>query len=131
MTLKDLTPAARAAVEQKTIGGGWDGRSLVKLMAELDRWDNIAEGRKAWAKRVFIGGIIGSVVGFFLMFAVSAITEEFLWGLLVFLVPLAVLIMGIRMKKDMTFDAAPATRDFGWKPRGFNPVFAEGGPTNP
>ena len=99
MTLKDLTPAARAAVEQKTIGGGWDGRSLVKLMAELDRWDNMAEGRKAWAKRVFIGGIIGSVVGFILMIAVSALTEEFLFGLPMFLVPVAVLIMGIRMKK--------------------------------
>ena len=99
MTLKDLTPAARSAVEQKTIGGGWDGRSLVKLMAELDRWDNMAEGRKAWAKRVFIGGIIGSVVGFILMIAVSALTEEFLFGLPMFLVPVAVLIMGIRMKK--------------------------------
>ena len=99
MTLKDLTPAARAAVEQKTIGGGWDGRSLVKLMAELDRWDNMAEARKAWAKGVFICGLIGTFVGFILMIVVSALTEEFLFGLPVFLVPLAVLIIGIRMKK--------------------------------
>jgi len=31
--------------------------------------------------------------------------------------------MGIRMMKDMTFDSAPAIRDFGWNPRKFNPVF--------
>ena len=31
--------------------------------------------------------------------------------------------MGIRMMKDMTFDSAPATRDFGWNPRAFNPKF--------
>jgi len=31
--------------------------------------------------------------------------------------------MGIRMTKDMVFDADPAIRDFGWKPRGFRPVF--------
>jgi hypothetical protein len=30
---------------------------------------------------------------------------------------------GIRMMKDMTFDAAPAKRDFGWNPRAFKPVF--------
>jgi hypothetical protein len=27
------------------------------------------------------------------------------------------------MMKDMTFDAAPAAKDFGWRPRGFKPVF--------
>jgi len=99
MTVKDLTPAARAAVEQKTIGGGWDGRALVKLMAELERWDNMAEARKARAKKVFIGGIIGSVVGFFLMFVAASVTEEFFWGPPFFLAPLAVMIAGIRMKK--------------------------------
>lgn len=31
--------------------------------------------------------------------------------------------MGIRMMKDMTFDATPAVRDFGWNPRGFRPIF--------
>jgi nucleoside-diphosphate-sugar epimerase len=31
--------------------------------------------------------------------------------------------MGTRMMKDMTFDATPAIRDFGWSPRGFRPVF--------
>ncbi len=30
--------------------------------------------------------------------------------------------MGIRMMKDMTFDASPAIRDFGWDPRGFRPI---------
>jgi hypothetical protein len=39
--------------------------------------------------------------------------------------------MGIRMMKDMTFDAAPASRDFGWNARSFNPVFDEPGPINP
>jgi hypothetical protein len=80
MTVKDLTPAAREAVEKKTIGGGWDGRSLVKLMAELDRWDNMAEARKASAKKVFIGGIIATVIGVFLFNQVGAIMEDELWG---------------------------------------------------
>ena len=39
------------------------------------------------------------------------------------LFPNANVAMGIRMMKDMTFDAAPATRDFGWNPRAFNPAF--------
>jgi nucleoside-diphosphate-sugar epimerase len=39
------------------------------------------------------------------------------------LFPNANVAMGIRMMKDMAFDAAPAVRDFGWNPRAFNPVF--------
>jgi len=34
--------------------------------------------------------------------------------------------MGSRMEKDMIFDATPAIRDFGWKPRVFRPVFDKG-----
>jgi hypothetical protein len=99
MTVKDLTPAAREAVEKKTIGGGWDGRSLVKLMAELDRWDNMAEQRKVSAKKFFIGGIIAMVAGFFLFFVVGAIMEEVLWGSVPFVLGVGALIVGIRMKK--------------------------------
>jgi nucleoside-diphosphate-sugar epimerase len=39
------------------------------------------------------------------------------------LFPSANVAMGIRMMKDMTFDATPAVEDFGWKPRPFYPVF--------
>jgi nucleoside-diphosphate-sugar epimerase len=39
------------------------------------------------------------------------------------LFPGANVAMGMRMMKDMTFDSGPATRDIGWKPRAFNPVF--------
>jgi nucleoside-diphosphate-sugar epimerase len=39
------------------------------------------------------------------------------------LFPIANVAMGTRMMKDMTFDPAPAIRDFGWKPRGFKPKF--------
>jgi len=39
------------------------------------------------------------------------------------LFPTANVAMGIRMTKDMTFDAAPAKRDLGWNPRGFRPMF--------
>jgi len=39
------------------------------------------------------------------------------------LYPTANVAMGIRMMKDMTFDATPAIQDFGWKPRAFHPVF--------
>ena len=35
------------------------------------------------------------------------------------LFPGANVAMGIRMTKDMTFDARPAIRDFGWNPRAF------------
>jgi nucleoside-diphosphate-sugar epimerase len=41
------------------------------------------------------------------------------------LFPDANVAMGIRMMKDMTFDPAPAIRDFGWKPRSFHPVFEQ------
>ena len=41
------------------------------------------------------------------------------------LFPGANVAMGTRMMKDMTFDATPATRDFGWNARAFNPVFDE------
>ena len=39
------------------------------------------------------------------------------------LFPGANVAMGIRMMKDMTFDATPAVNDFGWTPRAFHPVF--------
>ena len=39
------------------------------------------------------------------------------------LFPGANVAMGIRMMKDMTFDAAPAVKDLGWKPRDFQPTF--------
>lgn len=39
------------------------------------------------------------------------------------LYPTANVAMGIRMMKDMTFDAAPAVKDIGWSPRRFKPVF--------
>lgn len=41
------------------------------------------------------------------------------------LFPGANVAMGIRMMKDMTFDSTPATRDFGWDPRPFNPSFPQ------
>jgi nucleoside-diphosphate-sugar epimerase len=39
------------------------------------------------------------------------------------LFPGANVAMGIRMMKDMAFDATPAIKDFGWNPRDFHPVF--------
>lgn len=39
------------------------------------------------------------------------------------LLPGATAAMGTRMAADLTFDAAPARRDFGWAPRAFRPVF--------
>ncbi|MCP3384579.1 NAD-dependent epimerase/dehydratase family protein [Bradyrhizobium sp. CCGUVB4N] len=42
------------------------------------------------------------------------------------LFPTANVAMGLRMIKDMTFDARPATEDFGWKARSFHPVFDQG-----
>jgi nucleoside-diphosphate-sugar epimerase len=39
------------------------------------------------------------------------------------LLPGATAAMGTRMAEDLTFDAAPAARDFGWSPRPFRPDF--------
>ena len=39
--------------------------------------------------------------------------------------PGATAAMGARMSEDLTFDAGPATRDFGYAPRPFRPVFDE------
>jgi len=39
------------------------------------------------------------------------------------LFPDANVAMGLRMTKDMTFDATPAIKDFGWRARAFHPVF--------
>ncbi len=39
------------------------------------------------------------------------------------LLPGATAAMGARMSEDLTFDAAPAARDFGYAPRAFEPVF--------
>ena len=39
------------------------------------------------------------------------------------LFPGANVAMGIRMMKDMAFDATPAITDFGWNPRAFHPLF--------
>ncbi len=52
------------------------------------------------------------------------------FGLAKPLFPGANVAMGIRMMKDMNFDAGPAIRDFGWNPRRFNPVF-DRDPVNP
>jgi nucleoside-diphosphate-sugar epimerase len=41
------------------------------------------------------------------------------------LFPTANVAMGLRMMKDMTFDATPAASDFGWNPRAFRPVFGQ------
>jgi nucleoside-diphosphate-sugar epimerase len=40
------------------------------------------------------------------------------------LLPGATAAMGARMSEDLTFDAAPAARDFGYAPRPFRPAFA-------
>ena len=39
------------------------------------------------------------------------------------LLPGATAAMGMRMAEDLTFDGAPAARDFGWAPRPFRPDF--------
>ncbi|HEU0121013.1 MAG TPA: hypothetical protein VFQ91_10855 [Bryobacteraceae bacterium] len=99
MKITDLTPAARAAVEQKAVTGGWDGKSLGKLLSELDRWDQMAEVRKAHAQKIFMTGAIGCVVGFFLFFVVAFMVEAPLVALGLAAIPVAILITGIRMKR--------------------------------
>jgi nucleoside-diphosphate-sugar epimerase len=50
-----------------------------------------------------------------------------LWRLMFLLAkplfPSANVAWGLRMTRDMTFDAGPAIADFGWSPRAFRPVF--------
>ena len=99
LKLEDLSPHARAAIEEKKVIGGWDARSLIKLMGELERWDNVAEARKSRAQKYFIGACVGCVVGFFLMFVIGAIFENFFLGVLFFLVPFILLFVALRKKK--------------------------------
>jgi len=99
LKLTDLSPAARAAVEQKTIGGGWDGRSLLKLWNELESWDDMAEARKARAKKMFIVGIFSAVFGFFIAFVVAFIAEIPWLGALILVAGFGMLFLGIRLKK--------------------------------
>ena len=47
------------------------------------------------------------------------------------LFPTSNVAMGLRMMNDMTFDATPAIRDFGWNPRPFHPVFDQAPSVNP
>jgi hypothetical protein len=98
MKIEELSPAARSAVETKKITGGWDGKSLVKLFAELDRWDNMAEGRKKSAQRVFVGGCIFMVLGVFAAFVVADQTES-IWGIAAcILVPIGITALGAKLK---------------------------------
>lgn len=90
-TPESLSPAAKLAVDTKVLDGAWSGRGLVKLLAELEGWDLSVETRKAAANKKWIGAIIGTVVGFFLMFVVGAVTDQFLIALPVFLVPLVLI----------------------------------------
>lgn len=46
------------------------------------------------------------------------------------LYPSANVAMGLRMMKDMTFDATPAARDLNWRPRSFRPKFQTPGLRN-
>ncbi len=57
-------------------------------------------------------------------FSVSAIVWKAAFIFAKPLFPTANVAMGTRMMKDMVFDSTPAAQDFGWKPRGFHPVFS-------
>jgi nucleoside-diphosphate-sugar epimerase len=57
------------------------------------------------------------------MIPVSPLLWRIAFALAKPLFPGANVAMGIRMMKDMTFDATPAVRDFGWNPRAFHPRF--------
>lgn len=99
MKIDELSPAARSAVETKKISGGWDGKSLVKLFAELDRWDKMAEGRKKNAQRVFVGGCIFMVLGVFVGFFVAGETENFWAAGACIVTPILVTALGAKLKK--------------------------------
>lgn len=98
MKVEDLSPAARLAVEKKSIEGGWDGRGLGRLLAELERWDDMAEARKSRAEKVFWTGAIGTGVGLFALAIASAVFETGM-PLVILVVPIAAAVMGWKMKK--------------------------------
>jgi len=93
-----LSPEAKTAVETRKLQGGWDGRSLSKVLLELERWDDMAEERKTKAGRIFWTGVIGSLVGFFAMVFLGGILESF-FPIAFFVVPLITLFIGIRKKR--------------------------------
>jgi hypothetical protein len=57
------------------------------------------------------------------MISIPAVLWRLAFALAHPLFPNANVAMGLRMTKDMTFDATPAIADFGWNPRAFRPVF--------
>lgn len=94
----NLSPEAKAALDTRKLQGGWDARSLGKVLLELERWDEMAEERKAKAGRMFWTGVIGSMLGFFAMVFLGGMFESFI-PVVFFVVPLGILIVGIRKKK--------------------------------
>jgi hypothetical protein len=87
VTPGSLSPAAKAAVETKVLQGAWSGRGLLKLMAELEKWDLTVEERRSKTDKWWVLSIVVAFIGFILMFVITMLTGLFLVGLAVFVVP--------------------------------------------
>jgi hypothetical protein len=93
-----LSPAATQAVAAKVLTGAWSGRGLLKLLGELERWDVVIEAKKARMKKLWIGSMIGTFVGFVLMVFL------FPYGIPLFLIPFVLIF--VFKKKLNGFQAA-------------------------
>lgn len=99
-SLKDLTPAARQAIETKKITGNWNAKALLKLLGELQRWDlGVEERKKATEKRVVTFGIATVASVFLLFFLVSF--DLWYVGLMLVAGAIAGLVMAFRAKKAL------------------------------
>ncbi|MBI2689084.1 MAG: hypothetical protein HYX27_22500 [Acidobacteria bacterium] len=98
----DLSPDARQAIETRKITGAWNARALVKLLGELERWDLTIEKRKSKANGIWIGSIVATVLGFFLMFFVGAVTDSLWMAPIPFVVPLASIFYFRRKLNELT-----------------------------
>jgi nucleoside-diphosphate-sugar epimerase len=80
-------------------------------------------GGETLSYRQMVGRIFEALGKRPLVLALPASVWSLAFGLARPLLPGATAAMGRRMAQDLTFDAAPAARDFGWAARGFQPKF--------
>lgn len=85
----------------------------------------VVPGGETLSYRDMVGRIFDGLGRRRLIVAVPSAVWRLAFRLAQPLFPNANFAMGDRMSMDMVFDAAPAQRDFNWRPRGFRPRFPD------
>ena len=87
-----MSPTAEAAIAAKVLTGAWSGRGLVKLLGELEKWDEVVEAKKAKMKVFWIASIAATILGFALMLVF------FPYGIAAFVIPFVLIFV---LKKQL------------------------------